>query len=280
MKWFRGGKWTIEPLKMPSAVEYEARLLRVTEDPEDDFIRREMLASLSADTFLDQSTTWDQEVGQRFGLDRYEVTLATARKLLVEMQGISQGLEPECGNKPLEECSPDRRDAIIKQLVATLENYGPLRPIAEVVDLSSVGVEVPTEGAPRGVFLEVLIQDVIVFADFYTLVMDENANRTMLAQRMQEVSSKDVRGVRVLVTLDEETGVQLTARPVTLIAFLWEALFRLNVRRPGICPICNAAFKIPSGVGRPFVYCPDHRASKFRTAEYEKREAKKGRPRP
>ena len=274
MKWVKGGKWQVRQIDRPSAVEYTAFLLPIADARGIHQIGQRVEAKQAARAFLDRPDRWNSEIGQPAGLEVYVPARRTATALLREMESMDTEFEVEFRTTPLEECSPPRREAIIRRLVQMLENYGPLRGVDEVIDFANIGVEMPDEGAPRSVSLDMLILDLAYFAETYRLMSDEGADRRSLARRMQIQSTMAVRDVRVIVDLDADDQIRFAVRPVTLRAFLWEILFDLHDRRPGNCQVCGQVLSLLPVRGRPFAYCPDHRGTKYRTATYEKKLAK------
>ena len=59
--------------------------------------------------------------------------------------------------------------------------------------------------------------------------------------------------------------MRLSAHPLTLNAFLWLAIFKLDgAPHEWACTFCNQRFEVPVKRGRPYSYCPDHRAPRFK----------------
>lgn len=277
MKWISGGDWLVVDIPRSSAVEYVAFLLPVSDTLDrlsPQRLAEHLNAAASARSFLDSPERWAREVGAPASLQVYEPTRHNALNLLGEMQKMSEEFEVEFKAKPLEECDPARRDRIIGRLVQMLRKWGPLRGIAEVLDLNDAGVKPPEEWAPRYVSLDMLVSEVAHFGELYRLVKTEGIDGARLARRMQLESADAARDVRVVTELDEDE-VRFVPHPITLRAFLWEVLFDLNTRRPGNCLVCKADFESLRVRGRPFAYCAEHRQSKYRTAMYEKKVAKR-----
>lgn len=156
-----------------------------------------------------------------------------------------------------------------------LAEHGPLWAVKGVVDLG-VGFPYETDkGMFREVDLDAFAAEIHAFAQVFEEVMRRKTNddeRRRLAEWMRSASSPDLREVGVLVEVSTSYGVRFEARPLTLRAYLWQALFEIHQRNLGICRHCGEGFNVPQKRGRPFRYCDKCRGSKFRTAVLEGRQ--------
>ena len=93
--------------------------------------------------------------------------------------------------------------------------------------------------------------------------------KSAAAKKLLTLAGRVLREDMELVPVFRSGGLAYDARPTTLRAYLWLALFRESDRSPKLlCRFCQRDIPMDSRPcrGRPPAYCPEHRAPRFRQA--------------
>jgi hypothetical protein len=211
--------------------------------------------------FYSDPDRWAEEVGEPCGLQRYELTVVAAWRMLAEITALVD-------SAPDPDVSFDERpdlEHLIDECLRITEKYGPLGEVPGVVEMGPHRRH-HEEKAMLSFDLFGWWLEVGLIAATYNAFRgaSKTGSKRALFDFMQKHARDDLREVELVPVL-RRGSFSFWAVPLTLRALLWQLMFgRLNSPTRGVCLECQRTFDIAIARGPAPEYCPDHKTSKYR----------------
>jgi hypothetical protein len=150
-------------------------------------------------------------------------------------------------------------------LCGLIAEHGPLTPTDAIPGMRWAR-RAHLMGEPNGIQLLNLWRDIDGLASCFGHLPEHGRGRVALAERIKVGLLDALRADDLSPQWFEESHA-LEVTPADMRTFLWWWLYR-QVDRNVVtrCVYCSGTFPLKGGPGRPPLYCPEHRAPKYRQA--------------